>query len=320
MVYVRWSMRFASQVKWLALAKKGEKPKASGAIAALSAYLAWGLLPLFWKLFGSVAPEQVLDHRIVWSAALTCLWLSISRKLKNVASVLKDPRRLATVVLTALLLASNWFVYIWAIQVDRVLETSLGYFVTPLVNVALGTVFLREHLRFWQWVAVAIACMGVINECLQVQSVPWVAVSLALTFSIYGLLKKVSPVPPVTGLAAEMLVLAPFATAHLIYAHSQGQGAFGATPHTDVHLALTGLATALPLVWFSYGARRLRFSTLGLFQYLAPSCQFLLATLVFREPMGLVQLVTFVSIWSALFIYVVDTRRQAAETNAADSE
>ncbi len=307
-------MRFASQVRWLSAAKESETPQTFGAIAAISAYIAWGLLPLYWKLFDRVPAAQVLDHRILWSAALTCVWLAVTSKLPEVRAVARDLRRLGLVTLTALLLASNWFVYIWAIQVDRVLETSLGYFITPLANVALGTVFLRERLRPWQWVSVIIACIGVLNECVHVNTIPWVALSLALTFSVYGLLKKISPIPPVTALAVEMLLLAPFAAVHVTIAHVEGNGAFGTTSYTNTLLAFTGLATALPLIWFTYGARRLRFSTLGLFQYLAPSCQFVLAILVFRESLGLVQLLTFASIWIALLIYIVDTRRQMART------
>ncbi|MCB9709377.1 MAG: EamA family transporter RarD [Myxococcales bacterium] len=305
-------MRFASQVRWLSAAKDGEKPQTLGAIAAISAYLVWGLLPLYWKRFDLVPPGQVLDHRILWSAILTIIWLAAGRKMGLAVAVVRDLRRLGFVTLTALLLASNWYVYIWAIQVDRVLETSLGYFITPLVNVALGTLFLRERLRFWQWVAVAIACLGVANECLHVKSVPWVALSLALTFSVYGLLKKISHIAPVTALAVEMSILCPFALGHLAYAHIQGTGAFRSDPTMDTMLVLTGAATALPLVWFSYGARRLKFSTLGLFQYLSPSCQFVLATVVFQESLSLVQLITFASIWTALLIFVADGRRQPA--------
>lgn len=291
-------------------------PVLAGVVYALLAYLSWGLMPIYWKLVVAVPALQMVAHRVVWSVLVLVLLLSLFRRWPLLAATLRSWRRCLLLLLTAVLVSGNWLIFIWAVQHDQVLEASLGYFINPLLNVALGMIFLRERLRPWQSVAVLIAALGVSYQTWQLGELPWVSLALAFSFGIYGLLRKVATVDGLVGLSLETLLLLPFAAAYLIYVDNRGEGVFlRAGWQMDVLIVLAGLATALPLLWFANAARRLRYSTLGLFQYLAPSCQFLLAVAVYGEPFSRVHLVSFGCIWLALAIYTIDSslalRRQA---------
>ena len=285
-----------------------------GTLAALSAFCIWGLSPLYFKAIGTVPPFEIVAHRILWSvlflAGLLAL-LPFTGGAARVREVCRQPRLVGLLTLTALLTGSNWLVFIWAIDAGRLIEASLGYFINPLVSVALGALFLGERLRPLQRVAVAVALAGVGWRMWQLGALPWVPLFLAGTFGVYGLLRKRAPVEAVSGLFIETALVAPLALAGLVWMSANGTLSFGSGAHTDWLLPLTGVITALPLVLFTVGARRLPLATVGFLQYLAPSLNFALAIWVFREPFDATQLIGFVLIWAALAIYSIDMVRTA---------
>lgn len=283
-----------------------------GVAFAGAAFLFWGLSPIYWKALGAVPAGEVLAHRIVWSSVLLAAMLIARRRGRELAAAVRRPRTLATLVVTTALIAVNWYVYIWAVAAERVLEASLGYFVNPLVNVLLGVVFLRERLSRPQAAAVALAAVGVAVLTVEVGRVPWVALLLAGTFGVYGLLRKTVDAGPQVGLAVETALLTPLTLVWLARLHVGGGGAFagGGGLATDLLLVGAGAVTVVPLVWFTQGARLLPLSALGLIQYLAPTIQFLLAVLVYREPFGATHLVAFAVIWAGLAVFTWDLRRR----------
>ncbi len=275
-----------------------------GAAYALGAFFLWGISPLYFKAVDQVPIFEVLAHRILWSVIFLFLLLTAGRRWALLRAALREPRTLTMLMLSTLVVSVNWFFFIWAIANDRVLESSLGYYINPLVNVLLGTIFLRERLTKWQMVAVGLAAIGVLNLTLQVGTLPWVSLLLASTFGIYGLIRKTIKVESVDGLFVETSIVLPLAVGYLVYLAINGQAAFGSLDlQTDLLLIAAGLVTAIPLIWFTSGARRLNYSTVGLFQYLAPTCQFLLAVLAFGEAFTWAHVVTFSCIWTALAIY-----------------
>jgi chloramphenicol-sensitive protein RarD len=282
-----------------------------GVAFAGAAFLFWGLSPIYWKALGAVPASEVLAHRIVWSMVLLVAMLVARRRGRELLAAVRRPRTLGTLVVTTALIAVNWYVYIWAMAAERVLEASLGYFINPLVNVLLGVVFLRERLSRPQAAAVALAGIGVAVLTLEVGRVPWVALILAGSFGVYGLLRKTVDAGPQVGLAVETALLTPLTLLWLGRLHAGGGGAFaGGGLATDLLLVGAGAVTVVPLVWFTQGARLLPLSALGLIQYLAPSIQFLLAVLVYREPFTATHLAAFAVIWAGLAVFTWDLRRR----------
>jgi chloramphenicol-sensitive protein RarD len=283
-----------------------------GVAFAGAAFLFWGLSPIYWKALGAVPAGEVLAHRIVWSMVLLVAMLVARRRGRELLAAVRRRRTLATLVVTTALIAVNWYVYIWAMAAERVLEASLGYFINPLVNVLLGVVFLRERLSRPQAAAVALATVGVAVLTIEVGRVPWVALILAASFGVYGLLRKTVDAGPQVGLAIETALLTPLTLLWLGRLHSAGGGAFGGGGGlvTDLLLVGAGAVTVVPLVWFTQGARLLPLSALGLIQYLAPSIQFLLAVLVYREPFTATHLAAFAVIWAGLAVFTWDLRRR----------
>lgn len=284
----------------------------AGAGYALLAYGTWGLLPIFWKRFqaaGVPAPE-VLAHRMVWSIPVVLGLLFAQGRLGELAAEFRKPGRLPTLVLTALLLGVNWGLFIYGVTTNQIVETSLGYFINPLLNVLLGALFLRESLTPRQWAAVGLAAAGVANLAWRLGAWPWLALSLAVTFSLYGLLRKGAPTTPLVGLSVETLLLAPFALGFLLWWHHRGAGRFGGGGSLDLLFLATGVATSLPLLWFANAAKRLRFTTLGLIQYISPSLQFALGVFVYGESFTRAHGLTFACIWAALGLYVAELLRE----------
>ncbi len=277
-----------------------------GILYGLAAYSIWGLLPLYWKALAAVPPLQILSHRMFWLLAVVLLLLICRRQWKWLTSV-GNLRLIAVFISAAVLLAVNWFVYIWAVNTGRVIETSLGYFINPLVNVILGVLFFGETLRLRQWIAVALAIVGVTYLTLNFGSLPWIALTLAFSFAFYGVLKKRAPLGALEGLSLETALLAPAALTYLIWVHAKGTGAFGSgNVAIDLLLIGAGVATAVPLLCFAAAARRVPLSTLGFMQYLAPTLQLILGVLVFKEPFTAARLVGFSFIWAALSLYSID--------------
>ena len=283
-----------------------------GLVATGAAFLIWGLSPAFWKLLVSVPAGQLLAHRVIWAAVLLLGFLSLQRRLGEPRQALASRRTVVSLAVTTLLISSNWLTYIWAILTERITQASLGYYINPLVTVLLGMLFLDERLNRAQWVSVLLAAIGVAVMVLTQGTLPWIALVLALTFGFYSLLRKRVKTHPVPGLCIETGLLTPLAATYLLAAEINDQGSFTHSGLTiDILLVLSGLITALPLVLFTYGARRLPLSTVGILQYSAPTLQFLLAVVVYREPFTGAHLLAFVFIWTALAIFTVDLRRRA---------
>ena len=284
---------------------------ATGVACSIGAYALWGVFPIYFKAVAEVPALEVLAHRIVWSVVLVAGLLSLQRSWRLVALALANRRLLLTLAGSALVISLNWGVFIWAVADGRILDCSLGYYINPLVSVVLGVAVLRERLRRVQWLAVAIAAVGVATEVISFGTLPWVALTLALSFAFYGLIRKTAPVDPVSGLFIETLLLSPAALIFLAVLAAEGEGAFLAKGwRVDALLLLAGPITALPLLLFVAGAQRIRLSTVGLLQYIAPTGHFLLAVFVYEEPFTPVHLATFAFIWLALAIYSLSILRR----------
>lgn len=274
---------------------------------AFSAYLLWGILPVYLKSLDRVPSVQILGHRIVWSVLLLVVIVSWQRQWKQIGKIFRAPRVMIILVLAASLLSINWLVYIWGVNSDFVVETSLGYFINPLVSVFLGMLFLRERLRTWQWLPLGLATGGVVYLTWSYGRLPWIALALAFTFGTYGLLKKIAPVSALQGLMVETTILFIPAILYLIFVEFQGNGAFGHSGWSLTFLlSLAGVTTTVPLLLFASGARLIPLSMLGILQYIAPTAQFLLGVLLYREPFGLNQLIGFGLIWLALIVFTFE--------------
>jgi chloramphenicol-sensitive protein RarD len=279
-----------------------------GASAAGASFLLWGLWPLYWHELQSVSAFELIAHRIVWSLVLLLTIMLVQRALPQLRAALVARDVLGSSLLSGVLLATNWTIYVWAVNNGHVIDSSLGYFLTPLCNVALGFMFLQERLRPAQWTAVGFAVAGVAVLLFRAGHLPWIALSLAGSWSLYGILKKSSSLGPIVGLSVETLLLAPVALALLLWRVRAGQSAFAqANVSLDALLLASGIITTVPLLLFAYGARRIRLATLGLLQYIAPSVQFLLGLWIFNEPLDAVRLHACVLIWAGLLIYTADS-------------
>ena len=274
---------------------------------AISAYVVWGLLPVYWKSLQHVPAVQVVGHRIVWSCVLLCGMLLLSRQWREFRAAIAQPRVLGIYFVAALLIGLNWYVYVWAVNAGFIVETSLGYFINPLVSVALGVVFLRERLRPWQWVPVGLAGVGVLYLTLIYGALPWIALMLALFFGVYGLIKKTAPLNAFHGLTLETAMLLPIALGYLLLVERGGAGAFLHLGwRTDALIIGTGLATTAPMLLFASAARRIPLTLVGLLQYIAPTLQFLIGVFVYREPFDFARLIGFSIIWIALLLFALE--------------
>ncbi|HEX8446493.1 MAG TPA: EamA family transporter RarD [Sphingomonas sp.] len=282
-----------------------------GALCGVGAYVSWGLLPLFLKTLSGVPTVQIVAHRVLWSLLLLAAIVTAVRGWAAIRAAVTTPRSVLALGLSAVLIAINWLVYIWAVTHGHVVEASLGYFINPLVNVALGVIVLRERLRPVQALAVAIAVVGVLVLALSGGSAVWISGLVALSFGIYGVVRKLVAVDALAGLTIETAWLAPVALALLAWTAEQGTAAFGPDLRLNLLLMLAGVVTALPLLMFAAAARRMRYATLGLFQYVAPTLQFLEAVWLFGEPLRPVHLVTFGCIWTGCALYAADMFRGA---------
>ena len=289
---------------------------ARGLAAAATAFLIWGLLPLYLKALQSVPVLQLTAHRLVWGCAFAFIWLALRKDLGQVVTALRYPRTRWRLCASATLISINWVTYVWGIAANRVVETSLGYFINPLVNVLLGVLLLRERLNPAQWTAVAIAGAGVSYLTWSAGHPPWISLTLAFSFGLYGLVRKVVQVDALAGFGAETLLLLPVGVGYLIWCEIAGAGAvLEAGLALNLLLILGGPLTAIPLVLFAYGARRIPYSTVGLLQYIGPTIQLMLAVLVFKEPFSGPRVVGFVLIWTALAIYAADGLWRSRKTS-----
>ncbi|MBU0725357.1 MAG: EamA family transporter RarD [Alphaproteobacteria bacterium] len=275
----------------------------------LGAFLFWGIAPIYFKLVQHVPAVEILAHRILWSAAFLALLVWVLGRWRGVALAVTDRRLLFPLIGSAVILAANWFVYIVAVNDGQVLQASLGYYINPLVNVLLGTLFLKERLRPAQMIAVALATLGVLVLVIAAGQVPWVALFLGFSFGFYGLLRKLVKVDTMIAVFIEAAVLVPAALVFLVW--RGGAGSFGGGDlSTDLLLVAAGLVTLVPLVWFGAAAKRLSLSTVGILQYVAPTGQFLLAVLLFGEAFTPIHMITFACIWTGLALYTADALRR----------
>lgn len=282
----------------------------TGLILGVGAYLSWGLLPLYLRLLRDVPAMQLFSHRVVWSVVFLLVLVVITKQAKPILAAARG-RTLLLLMASALMIAINWIVYIWSVQNAHVIEASLGYFMNPLVNVAFGTLLLGERLRRWQGIAIGLAGVGVGALAIIEGGAIWISLVLAISFSIYGLIRKVAAIDSLGGLTVETVLLAPFLLGYLIFQGNAGHSSFGQDRTTDLLLIFAGVITALPLLMFAASARRLRYTTIGLLQFMSPSIQFGLAVFVFGEPLRPAQAATFVLIWAGCALYAWDSLRAA---------
>lgn len=285
-----------------------EKFRTQGILSALGAYIIWGFLPIYWKLLQQASALEILAHRFFWSLVCMFLLLALTRRLplfrEEVRNLAKDPRRALGVVVTAILITVNWLIYIWAVNDSRIVETSLGYYINPLVNVLFGVALLKEKLVKRQKMAVALAALGVANLVFHFGAFPWVALSLAVTFSLYGLCKKLLGLSATTGITLETILVSPLALVYLTFLQQKGAGVFSSDALFISFLLIgTGLVTAVPMVLFANAANKLPLSLLGFIQYLSPTIALLVGVLVYQESFTTVHAVSFFLIWLALAIF-----------------
>jgi chloramphenicol-sensitive protein RarD len=285
----------------------------AGLVYGLTAYTLWGIFPLYFHALARVSPWIILSHRVVWSVLFLAILVTAKREWPAVTPVLRSPRGLGLLAAGAVLIAVNWLIFIYAIVTNQVLQASLGYFINPLLSVALGVLFLGERLRRWQWVAVGIAGVAVAAMALRGAGIPWIALSLAVTFALYGLVRKKVNINSLHGLLVETALLLP---ASLVFWWLMPPPEFPS--HTWLLLSLAGVITATPLLLFGAAVRRLRLSTVGFLQYIGPTIQFLIAILVFGEQLDPAKLASFGLCWAAIGVYVVDSLRRPADNFIAD--
>jgi chloramphenicol-sensitive protein RarD len=281
---------------------------ALGLLYASAAYVVWGLGPIFWKAVDRVPASELLAYRTIFSAAIMAVALSATQQWLPTLRLLQGREARGALLCSTALLGANWFTFIWAVNSGQVLQASLGYFINPLFSVLLGVVFLAERLRPVQLLSVALAGTGVLIQVIRVGEVPWLGLVLALTFGLYGLIRKRAAAGPEQGLAVETTLLSPLVGLYLWSQYHAGAGALGRVDlRTDLLLVCTGPITILPLIWFTHGARRLPLGTIGILQYIAPTSQFLLAVAVYHEPFETPHIVSFAFVWAALALFTVES-------------
>jgi chloramphenicol-sensitive protein RarD len=282
-------------------------PAVSGILYAVSAFLMWGLAPLFFRALRPATALEILSHRVVWSLLLMVILVAALRDLRDVPRALYSPRRIGLYVLTTTLVTTNWLLFIWAVNTDHIVQTSLGYYINPLVNVVLGMLFLGERLNRNQTISVALAALGVISLLVNLGELPWVSLTLATTFGFYALIRKKAAIDPLVGLLIETAMLTPLALSYLLWLWGAGTATFSLqAPGMATLLIVSGIITALPLIFFNLGAQRLKLSTVGLMQYLSPTLQLAIGVLLFGEEFTGAHGMAFGLIWVALAIYSTD--------------
>ncbi len=286
--------------------------------SAISAYICWGFFGVYFKALDAAPPVEILGHRILWSLLLLALLISIMGKWQEVKAILYQPRKLALFALSALLISINWGFYIYSVVSGQALEGSMGYFIMPLVAVMLGTLFFGERFSITQGLAIALAVCGVLYQIIVYGKPPLIALTLAFSFGFYGMLRKKAPADSMVGLFLETLLIAPLALAYFASLYHQGELHFAnAELPMQALLMLAGPVTAIPLILFAFGARRLRYSTIGLLQYINPTCQFLVAIYIFKEPFDSHNLITFAFIWVGLTLYSLSGLQQSRRSKTS---
>jgi chloramphenicol-sensitive protein RarD len=293
-------------------AKAAARRERIGSLAGFAAYVMWGLLPIYWKRLSGVESLQILCHRIIWAAAFTIAALLLTKRMGSLRALFKDRRRALYAVSASVLITVNWGTYIWAVNSDHVTESSLGYYINPLLSVALGAIFFRERMDRWTSWAVGLATAGVALASVMMGNLPWISLALAVSFGLYGLVKKKAGLEPLAGLAAETLIASPFALAFLITRQATGAGSFGGPDRVaTIMLFLAGIITAVPLLFFAMAANRITLQKLGFIQYVSPTLQFALGVFAFGETIGRPMIVAFATVIGAVALYAFTRGRPA---------
>ncbi|GAA5443013.1 protein RarD [Microbulbifer sp. NBRC 101763] len=282
----------------------------TGLLAGIAAFLIWGLAPIYFNQLQGIPAAEILAHRSIWSLALALLIMLLLGKLPDLVHTLRDGKKMRGLALTTALISGNWLVFIWAINNGHLLESSLGYYINPLINIVLGVLFLGEKLRRLQWLAVALAAMGIVHELWQFGRVPVIALFLAGSFALYGLARKRAPVESLTGLAIETLYMLPVALIYLLWSASPTSNLLNNGWELNSLLLLAGPVTLVPLLLFTIAARRLNLSTVGFLQYIGPSLMLVVATQILGEPFSEGKLTTFMFVWLGLALYSIDALAQ----------
>lgn len=290
---------------------RNDQVRESGLPYALGAYLIWGLVPIFFKMLAMASPLEVVAQRVVWSIPLLFIIMLWRGQIQDFRQIWRDRALLRNLFLSSLLIGFNWLVYIWAVSNDHILAASLGYYLNPLINILLGRVFLGERLRRLQQLSVLIAVVAVAILLSGAIDTLWISLALACSFALYGLLRKVTPVPSVPGLGVETCLLAPFAAGIIIWCEMSGIALFGTSARVTALMILAGAVTAIPLVMFAVAARRMQYTTLGFVQFLAPTIVFLIGVFVYHEPLDMTRLACFGLIWLAIAIFSYDMLRNS---------
>lgn len=283
--------------------------KKYGFICGVLAYVLWGLLPVYWKVLKTVPAYEILSHRIIWSFAFVSIILIFKGKFKNLAHVLSDKRTLATIIICSILISLNWFTYIWAVNSGHVVDSSMGYYITPLMNVLFDMLIFGEKLKRLQIVAMLFAFTGVAIMIAFYGHIPWIAIALSVSFSLYGIFKKKVKAESLIGLGIETLIVTPIALCYLLFAGINGKGAYGGSVNITVLLTLAGVVTATPLLFFAEGVRNVKLSTIGFLQYISPTISLVLGLFIFKESFTSADFIGFGFTWVALVIYSVSIIR-----------
>ncbi|QNR20411.1 EamA family transporter RarD [Exiguobacterium sp. Helios] len=278
----------------------------SGFIATLSAYIIWGLLPIYWKLLATVSSEEILAHRIVWSFIFLLLLLSLQKALPKFTGALKNPFTRRLFFLNGLIISMNWFIYIWAVNHNFIVEASLGYYINPIVSIVFGVFFFREKLSRIEWLAILLATIGVLILTIGYGKFPWISLALAFSFGFYGVVKKQRPLESTVSLTIETLAPLPIAILFLGYMGISGQETFTSSPFVMIGLFLTGIITAVPLLLFGFGAQRIPFTVVGFLQFVAPTLSLAIGVLLYDEPFTRTHLIAFTFIWSAALVFTLN--------------
>lgn len=289
----------------------------AGWLMGLGAFIWWGLAPIYFKSVGHVSALEILAHRVAWSIPVTLLLMLVIKKRIAIFEILRNRKAFLGLLLSTILISINWFVFTWAVTNEQILATSLGYFINPIMSVVMGVIFLGERLAKLQWAAVAFAVIGVVNQVVNYGEIPWIALSLATSFAIYGFIKKQLQVDSINGFLVETAIAFPVAIGYIIWIGINGSALFvSSNDSTDALLALSGIITAVPLILFSMSAKKIPLSGLGFLQFIAPSITFVLATQVYNEPINFEQLMSFVFIWIGLGLYLIEPIRMQIKKGA----
>lgn len=286
--------------------RSNHSEQTKGIIYTFGAFSAWGLLPIYWKQLNTVPAMEILVYRIIWSFIFVAILLSIRKQWGKVLSIFSNRSTVFSLVLSSLIITVNWLIYIWAVNSSHVVEASLGYYINPLITVLLGIFVLHERLDRWQVISIVLAAIGILILALEFGKIPWIALSLAITFALYGLAKRLIQVDSLTGLALETMIMVPAGLVYLLVLQGQGASAWEhASVWTMVLLAGSGIVTAIPLLWFAQGAKTIPFATVGFIQYVSPTLTLFLGVFLFKESFSMIHLLSFGFIWAAVALFTI---------------